>query len=389
MQPWGAMEGVRPSKQLHRLLDAGKNYSEAFAFMQRHYGISQEKFALLWQVCQVERPFLLESSHPHLFSVYVGIPFCPTRCLYCSFPSHPLTELNKFREKFVEKLLFEIKATGQMTQHLQMTPYTVYLGGGTPTSLEPEELAAVIDALKEAFPGTWREFTVEAGRPDTITPAHVKIFKSKDVTRTSVNPQSMHAETLKTIGRRHSVEEIQQAVKYVREAKIPVLNMDLILGLPGENAGMIAASVKQLLNFAPENITLHIFSPKRASRYYQNQSSYLLPPDEEIVEMQKQALALLTPHYRPYYLYRQRNILAGLENIGLCTPGHECIYNIVMIEERHHILGLGGGATSKIINQDFTLTNLFSPKDVRIYLQRVEALLERREKALLKALQNV
>ena len=247
----------------------------------------------------------------------------------------------------------------------------------------PGELERIITALKEAFPGSWREFTVEAGRPDTITVEQISLLSNLGVDRISVNPQSMHDQTLQAIGRCHTVDDIEEAVSLVRRYGIRTLNMDLIIGLPGENTALFSESMQKVLALAPENITLHVFSPKRASRYRREPEKYSLPPAEEAAKMHKTALKLLKQHhYEPYYLYRQRNILAGLENIGFAQPGRECLYNIVMIEERHHILGLGGGATSKIINPDLTLTNIATPKDVRMYMQRMPELLTRREKSL-------
>ncbi|NLZ93350.1 MAG: coproporphyrinogen dehydrogenase HemZ [Firmicutes bacterium] len=386
-KPWGTLVGVRPAKQLHRLLDQGINYEDAFVQMHKENIISAEKFALLWQVCQKERPILAESSRPHLFSIYVGVPFCPTRCLYCSFPAHSLSELGSLRKQFIAALLQEIAATGNLTQEFKLQPYTVYFGGGTPTALHAAELETIIIALRQAFPGTWREFTIEAGRPDTLTADHLAVMKQYGVNRVSVNPQTMHQETLNRIGRRHSPEDIVYAMQAVREAKIDIINMDLIIGLPGENTKLVQASVQQVLALSPENITLHVFSRKRASRYAQKEELFSLPDTNSIVEMHTTATTMITKQdYHPYYLYRQRDILGDLENIGYALPGCECLYNIAMIEERHHILGLGGGATSKFIRPDFSLKNLSSPKDVRMYIERVPQLLRLRELELKKSL---
>ncbi|MCR3920929.1 MAG: coproporphyrinogen dehydrogenase HemZ [Firmicutes bacterium] len=382
-KPWGTLAGVRPAKLIHRLLDQGLDYTAALRIMQEQRKMSQSKFDLLWNICQVERPFVVESSQPHLFSLYVGIPFCPTRCLYCSFPSHSLTELGKLRGQFIDALLQEIAETGALTQRLGLQPYTVYIGGGTPTSLTAEELERIIMALTIAFPSRWREFTVEAGRPDTLTSAHVDMMAKHGVNRVCVNPQTMHQQTLDLIGRRHSPEDIITAVAAIRQVNIKVLNMDLIVGLPGEDSKMVEESMRQLITLAPENVTLHVFSRKRASRYNEVQADFTLPSPAAVVEMHNMATAVLAQQYRPYYLYRQREILGGLENIGYAMPGTECGYNIAMIEERHHIIGLGGGASSKYIRPDFTLKNMSSPKDVRIYLQRLDELSKRREVELL------
>ncbi|WP_083798739.1 coproporphyrinogen dehydrogenase HemZ [Dethiobacter alkaliphilus] len=371
-KPWGRMVGVRPAKQLHTLLDKGFDYEAAFEYMHSKHGISKEKFDLLWRVAEVERPILSESSRPGLFSVYVGIPFCPTRCLYCSFPSHSLKELGKLRGQFVDTLLWEIEETAKMAAKYKLNPYTVYVGGGTPTALSPTDLKRVLSALREAFPGVLREFTVEAGRADTLTDEHLAVLSHHQVSRVSVNPQTMHGKTLELIGRCHSAEDVDRAARKVKQAKIPVLNMDLIVGLPGEDALMVRESMEQIMALAPENITLHVFSPKRASRFSEDRRQFTLPADAEVAAIHRMATEMLEKKYKPYYLYRQRDILGGQENIGFCLPGYECVYNIVMIEERHHIFGLGGGATSKIIRSDGTFMNLSNPKDVRIYIERVK-----------------
>ncbi|HZK25486.1 MAG TPA: radical SAM protein, partial [Oscillospiraceae bacterium] len=253
--PWGTLVGVRPAKQLHKLIDQKLDYQAAFSRMHAATKISKEKFFLLWQVCQKERAILEESTNPQLFSVYVGIPFCPTRCLYCSFPSHSLTELGSLRSQFTTSLLQEIAATGALTQAFGMHTYTVYLGGGTPTALNPRELEKIILALRQAFPGSWREFTIEAGRPETLTAEHLEVMIKHGINRISVNPQTMHQITLDRIGRCHSPADIVEAVEAVRKAGISILNMDLIIGLPGEEQKMVKESVQQVLDLHPENIT--------------------------------------------------------------------------------------------------------------------------------------
>lgn len=383
--PWGRLKGVRPSKQLHRLLDEGLNYTEASSRMQATEGISSEKFELLWQVAQISRPIVEECSQPDLLSVYIAIPFCPSRCLYCSFPANSLKELGMWRRQYLDTLLYEITSSGELAGKLQMRPYSFYLGGGTPTSLDPFELESILSALRLAFPGTVREFTVEAGRPDTITYEQLAILKKHGVTRVSVNPQSMHSKTLSKIGRCHSVAEVYRAVNQVQAAAFPVLNMDLILGLPEEDEAMVKKSVQDVLSLSPTNITLHMFSRKRSSLFSEEREHFPLPDNTLATAMYCTATGLLSSKYQPYYLYRQHEILGNLENIGYCLPGTECFYNIVMIEERQHILGLGCGATSKFIYQDLSLKNLFSPKDIRTYLEKADVLCRRREAELIQA----
>ncbi len=383
-KPWGSLKGIRPAKILNSLLDRGLNYETALEEMQMRYGISKEKFQLLWQVASITRPLLAESKSTDLFSVYIGIPFCPSRCLYCSFPSHSLTDLHRYRANFVDALVNEITATGEQTAAAGMRPYAVYVGGGTPTALEPEELNLVLTSLRKSFPGTWKEFTVEAGRPETLTDQHFRVLKQNGVSRISINPQTMHSSTLALIGRKHNPDDIVSAVQKAREYEIAIINMDIIIGLPGENVKMVEETLNQILKLHPENITMHVFSRKRASLFSTRQKDYLLPNADAAVKMHEKVTDLLIESYQPYYLYRQRDILGDLENIGYTLPGSQCLYNILMIEERHNILGLGGGATSKFINQDYSLLNITAPKDVRVYLERVHQLTEQRGVAIKK-----
>jgi oxygen-independent coproporphyrinogen-3 oxidase len=378
VKPWGNLVGVRPTKPLHSLLDQGLSYEDALEAMQSRYGISGDKFDLLWQIAATARPVLAESGDPALFSVYVGIPFCPSRCLYCSFPSHSLTDLGRYRGHFVDSLVHEITEAGEQTAVAGMRPFTVYIGGGTPTALEPEELNRILTSLRESFPGELREFTVEAGRPETLTDDHFQVLKQNGVDRISVNPQTMHGSTLALIGRKHTPDDVILAVDKARNYGIEIINMDVIIGLPGENTGMVEETANQLLALHPENITMHVFARKRASRFNDQQKAYSLPNASEATKMHSKVTEMVKGTYEPYYLYRQRDILGGLENIGYTLPGRQCLYNILMIEERHNIIGLGGGASSKFIKRDYSLTNSSTPKDVRVYLERIDQLVERR-----------
>jgi len=377
------MQGVRPNKPLYRLLDAGHSLDAAIAEVQRMYGIADDKASLLKRVAAYEYPWL-QSLPPRAVSVYVGIPFCPSRCLYCSFPSHSLRELGQERQRFVSAVLQEIRALGRCARELGFSIDSVYVGGGTPTALAASDLAVICGALREELPLPWQEFTVEAGRPETLTEEHLATLLQAGVDRISINPQTMHQETLQLIGRGHSKQDIEAAVARAR-GHFHTLNMDLILGLPGEKLEHVAASLEWVLGLQPENITLHMFSPKRASRFTSERDTWddLLPEGKlaaQMVELASQQLD--EAGYHPYYLYRQRNILGGQENVGWTLPGHACRYNMIMIAERQHILGLGGGASSKFLNEDGTLVNLSNHKDVRVYISRVEELIARKTRLL-------
>ncbi|NLW16629.1 MAG: coproporphyrinogen dehydrogenase HemZ [Firmicutes bacterium] len=381
--PWGKMQGVRPVKPLYRWLDAGHSLEEALAKMQATYGVSPAKLALLREVAEFEYPFLTSLS-PRAVSVYVGIPFCPTRCLYCSFPSHSLRELGQERQRFMNALLAEIEAVGRQLRQLEFNVDSVYVGGGTPTALPAKDLRQVLQALRQALPQPWQEFTVEAGRPETLTEQHIAVLVEAGVERISINPQTKHQKTLDLIGRPHSATDIEAAVVRA-EGHFPTLNMDLILGLPKEGLGEVQASIDWVLGMRPENITLHMFAPKRASRFTAEQDDWwgMLPDDQLAARMVEAASqSLRQAGYHPYYLYRQRNILGGQENVGWTLPGHACRYNMIMISERQHILGLGGGAASKFLNKDGTLVAKTNPKDVRVYIERLEELIATKSQLL-------
>jgi len=381
--PWGKMQGVRPVKPLYRWLDAGLSLPEALAKMRATYGVSEAKLALLREVAQFEYPFLASLS-PRTVSVYVGIPFCPSRCLYCSFPSHSLRELGQERRRFVSSLLAEIEAVGRQVKQAGFSVDSVYVGGGTPTALPAKDLGQILQALRQALPQPWQELTVEAGRPETLTEEHIAELVEAGVGRISINPQTKQQKTLDLIGRPHSAADIEAAVIRTR-GSFATLNMDLILGLPQEGLSEVQASLEWVLGLGPENITLHMFSPKRASRFTAEQDSWqgMLPSAElaaRMVEVASQSLR--QAGYHPYYLYRQRNILGGQENVGWTLPGHACRYNMIMISERQHIIGLGGGAASKFLNADGTLVALSNPKDARVYMERLDELIAKKTRLL-------
>lgn len=370
------MQGVRPSKPFQQYLAQGASPAQAAACMQQRYGVSVEKLALLAETAGYTRD-LLTGLDPRAVSVYVGIPFCPTRCLYCSFPSHSLQSLGRERERFVQALIAEITALAAVVRQQQRPVDSVYIGGGTPTALGPLDLQRVLTALRRELPGGWRELTVEAGRPETLTSEQVAMLAGQGVQRISINPQTKSDQTLQLIGRQHSAAAIEAAWQRCRP-HFPVINMDLILGLPGEALPDIQESLRWVLDFHPENITLHMFSPKRASRFSEEQAVWAgqLPDGAAARAMTAWCYqALRAAGYRPYYLYRQRGILGGQENVGWALPGTECRYNGLMIEECQDILGLGGGASSKFLRPGGKLENHSNPKDVQVYIRRGQQLI--------------
>src|SRR5690554_4383837 len=380
--PWGILTGVRPTKIYHYLRDAGFSPEEARRRLEAHYRLDSDKAVLLMEIGEGQRPYFL--SEKRKIGLYVGIPFCPTRCDYCSFAAYPMESHGRLLPGFLEALRFEVQELGKACRDLGLEAEFIYIGGGTPTVLSPQELEKLLKQLNQHFSASGhREFTVEAGRPETLDPEKLLVMQRMKVNRVSVNPQTMNELTLKLIGRKHRVDQIYQAVSLVRRVGIPCLNMDLIMGLPGENPEDWDYSLTCLKEFTPENITLHTLAPKRAATW--DFSIMKTKMNEGVLGhwLSQAALDLKDSGYRPYYLYRQRRILANQENIGYCKPGTEGIYNILMMEERRTILGIGGGAVSKWIDPEtLKVSRTSNPKCPSTYRGRIKELVEEKVRCL-------
>lgn len=370
--PWGILTGIRPSKILHRLNDLGIEKAEAQGILQKHYLIREDKVRLLQKVVEIQRPFLKKiMAHPEQVAVYVGIPFCPTRCTYCSFPAYSLKHGREPLHAYLKGLYEEIRITGAWMKEIGCSSSAFYIGGGTPTILSISELTDLLQWIRTNIPMSEDiEFTVEAGRPDTLSKDKLQALREQGVNRLSINPQTMHNHTLKRIGRAHSVEDIVNI--YALARKIPgwKINMDLILGLPGESVHEIQESLEQIGGLKPDNLTVHVLSIKRGSK--EHEAGLVQNLNGEMEDMQKIVLAsaqALGMH--PYYLYRQKHIAGNLENVGFALPGAECRYNIGIMEERQSVIGLGAAASSKIVNpKDYSLVNLQHPSNWQVYLER-------------------
>jgi oxygen-independent coproporphyrinogen-3 oxidase len=377
--PWGILTGIRPTKVVHRLLDDGWPKERIQRHLVEDYELDAEKADLLLEVTGRHRRYLPDTETAHrLISIYVGIPFCPTRCAYCSFPAYPMEKWGHLTEDFLAALLLEIKALGDRSGKLGFKVQTVYIGGGTPTSLNADQMERLLVAVRGSFVSdSTAEFTLEAGRPDTITAEKMQLAKHYGVNRISVNPQSMNPDTLGAIGRSHDAEEIMTAMKAARAAGFDFINMDLIAGLPGETPADFGHTLKIVAGLKPENLTVHTLAVKRASSIKENFGQYRLPGDDEVREMldlaQKAAVAM---DMHPYYLYRQKQMVGLLENVGYAREGHDCIYNVQVIEERQTVLALGAGAGSKFIRPgDWTLESFYNPKDPQNYIGRIDGLI--------------
>ena len=385
--PWGILHGVRPTKIVHRWLRSGMTPEAVIARLQADYDCSVGKAQLITVVAMRQLPFLAHSDVRRV-SIYVGIPFCLSRCLYCSFPSNLLPGREKLRA-FMDVLARDLAAAAEDVRALGLTVESIYIGGGTPTSLPNDFFAEMLKMVYNAFYGpTIAEFTVEAGRPDSMSAEKIAAMKAYAVTRVSVNPQSMQAETLRRIGRHHTPEDIVRMVHEIRAAFDVHINMDVILGLPGETAEDVACTVAQVTALAPDDITLHALALKRGSnlRLKMETEHVELPSDAETQRMSAVAVrAVEEAGYRPYYLYRQGYMSGDLENVGYARAGAESIYNIQIMEEHQTIIGIGGAATTKVLGvRSGRMHSVFHAKDLVTYLRDIDIYIEKR-RALLRA----
>jgi oxygen-independent coproporphyrinogen-3 oxidase len=394
-QPWGILTGVRPTKLMHNLLKK-HNRDECLRILRETYLVSDSKAHLLVEVAERQLKVI-----PDLFqldrevSVYIGIPFCPTKCAYCTFPAYDIRGSNGSVSAFLEGLHVEIREMGRWMKEAGLRITTIYWGGGTPTSITAEEIDALFVTMHESFPdmSTVRELTVEAGRPDTITPEKIKVMKKWNVDRISINPQSFTQETLDAIGRHHTVVETVEKFLLAREMGLDNINMDLIIGLPGEGMKELEVSLAETEKLMPESLTVHTLSYKRASKMSKNKEQYEVAERDVIEAMMHKAIEWTEEKgYKPYYLYRQKNILGNLENVGYALEGKESPYNILMMEERQTIIGIGCGAVSKILypkelgedgqEEHQRIERFPNPKEPSVYNQAYREYIEKKIKLL-------
>ena len=372
VQKWGILTGVRPTKILHKRLREGVERKAAHNELKEQYLISDEKIELMQHIVDRQLaviPDLYELKNE--VSIYIGIPFCPTKCAYCTFPAYAINGRQGSVDSFLGGLHYEIRQIGDWLKKNNIKITTVYYGGGTPTSITAEEMDMLYEEVQASFPDVKniREVTVEAGRPDTITPEKLEVLKKWNIDRISINPQSYIQETLKAIGRHHTVEETIDKFHLARDMGMNNINMDLIIGLPGEGTKEFAHTLAESEKLMPESLTVHTLSFKRASEMTKNKDKYKVADRNEIEKMMNMAEAWTKQHnYAPYYLYRQKNILGNLENVGYALPNQESLYNIIIMEEQQTIIGLGCGASSKFIDPETGVITQFSnPKDPKSY----------------------
>lgn len=370
--PWGILSGVRPSKIYHYLRGKGFTPAEVREKLLKIYSLAPQKADLLLEVGILQEKYL--TNGPQI-GIYIGIPFCPTRCHYCSFAAVSLETHSHLVNGFLEALEREIQVIRELCAEFGFQVETIYLGGGTPTSLGEEQFSRLLDLLAANFlTASTIEFNVEAGRPETLSQGKLLAMVRAGVNRISVNPQTMKESTLKEIGRQHRICDLYRAIEMVQKFPDLALNMDLILGLPGETGTDFLESLQKVIAFKPENITVHTLTPKRAAAWRKDFSDLALTQSQDLVQTMETAITILkSEEYQPYYLYRQRLILADLENIGFTKPNRESIYNIQMMEERQTILGLGGGAVTKwVVGSDHRVYRHQNSKCPATYSSRLE-----------------
>ncbi len=378
---WGILTGVRPSKLMLRLM-RDSSPEEASRYFQDSLLVSTEKTALAQRVAREEEP-IIARSRPDSFSLYAAVPFCPSRCSYCSFVSHSITGANakKLIPDYVKNLARELEQTGRIAAELGLRCESIYIGGGTPTVLDEESLAFIMERICASFNmQTVREFTVEAGRPDTITKEKLKALRRHGVERVSINPQSFSDEVLQRIGRMHKAQETVEAYRLARACGFSVINMDVIAGLPGDSPAGFMQTLERVLELQPENVTVHTLALKRASRMMTQHE--MADVAQETAEMLHTAQRMLSgAAFHPYYMYRQSRCVGNLENVGWCIRDSACIYNIYMMEETHTVLAAGAGAVTKLKDpQTDYLERLFNFKFPYEYNSRFAEMLERKER---------
>ncbi len=378
--PWGTLTGIRPTKPVLAMLEEGIGEEEIRRRMRETYLCSEEKIGLTIETAKKELSLLSRVDRVNGYSLYVGIPFCPTTCAYCSFTSYPLERFTDWVEAYLACLKKELAAISE--KMWGRTLNAVYIGGGTPTTLTPKQLDMLLSYIRERFfMGDCMEFTVEAGRPDSITREKLLVLKEHGVQRLSINPQTMQEETLRRIGRRHTVAQVKEAFCLARQLGFDNINMDLIVGLPGENMHTVADTLRQIKGLNPDSITVHSLAIKRAARLRTCAEEFAHLETENTWE----TIALTRACARemgmePYYLYRQKNMAGNFENVGYARPGKEGLYNVLIMEEVQTIAAAGAGGSTKITYpEENRIERVENVKDLKSYMERIDEMISRKK----------
>lgn len=380
--PWGCMTGVRPAKIINSLFAAGKNFQQAVKEFETFYMAQHQKAMLAATTACNQEVFLKnQKEHPENIAIYIGIPFCPTRCLYCSFTSHPISKYVNIVDDYLRLLESELRAVVPVLVQKGYKIESLYIGGGTPTSLSEAAFDKFMGFVTEIInPAELKEFSLEAGRPDSITTEKLRVAKKSGVTRISVNPQTMNNATLELIGRRHSAEEVTEAFDLARKAGFDNINMDIIAGLPQEELSHFEYTLDKIFNLKPDGLTVHTLSVKRAAELKRDAKAELLRHDITGKMVTKAQECAASMGMYPFYMYRQKNMLGNHENVSYCRPGCESPYNIHIMEEDQTIFAFGAGGVTKICQKD--ITRSFNVKSVEDYMRRSEEMAQRKLKLI-------
>lgn len=388
---WGVLTGIRPTKILMKKLENGEQEEEIKRWFQEQYLVSEKKATLGMEIAKREKSLLEKLDYKDGYSLYIGIPFCPTTCSYCSFTSYPIGQWKNRTEEYLEALCKEISFVGEVSREKKLN--TIYIGGGTPTTLEADQLDKLLTHVEKKFSlKELKEFTVEAGRPDSITREKLEVLKKHCITRISINPQTMQQKTLDSIGRKHTVEDVVNVFHMARELGFDNINMDLIAGLSGETVADMRDTLEKIKELHPDNLTVHSLAIKRAAKLNQSEAKKeLINQSETLAEMIELAGKYADEMgLSPYYLYRQKNIAGNFENVGYAKVDKAGIYNILIMEEKQSIIAVGAGASTKIVlpegkeiqdKKSGNLKNIVrieNVKDVDAYITRIDEMIERK-----------
>lgn len=392
--PWGILTGIRPARIPLRMMIEGREREEILTSLRDEYLLDPRKVQLVYDVAAKEYSLIKDFDHKNSYNLYIGIPFCPSICGYCSFSSYAYKIYEDKVDAYLKALEKEIVFLARLAEEKKKKLHTIYVGGGTPTSLNEEQLQHLMDMLHRHLSVSKTlspilEFTVEAGRPDSITKEKLRILKESGVTRISINPQTMKQRTLDLLGRKHSVEQVREVFSQAREIGFDNINMDLIVGLPEEDEADFTGTMMQIHDLDPDSVTIHTLVIKRASRIRREQleqGEEIYPEDALIPVLQRGSEEMLRNYgYEPYYMYRQKN-KAGTtrntnqENVAYARPGKECLYNIFIMEELETIVALGsGGSTKYVLHEEDRMERIENVKSVDDYISRIDEMIERKK----------
>lgn len=379
--PWGTLTGIRPTKIPLKMLEEGKSSADIHTFMRQTYYASEDRITLAENVARRELNLLKGIDYKDGYSLYIGIPFCPTTCAYCSFPSFPLQKNDSLTENYLDALRKEIDFVSSHFGGRKLN--SIYMGGGTPTTLQPEQMDRLLCKLEDSLDlSALSEFTVEAGRPDSITPEKLRVLRKHGINRISVNPQTMKQETLDLIGRRHTVTQTIEAFRLARKEGFSNINMDLIVGLPEETIEDVRHTMEAVAELSPDCITVHSLAIKRAARLRIQRENYRglhMVNTWETIDLTRKYAEKMGLH--PYYLYRQKNMAGNFENVGYARAGCEGLYNVLIMEEKQDIVAIGAGTVSKRVwAENGRIERCDNVKDVNLYIERIDEMIERKRK---------